>query len=395
MAIRRTKILATLGPATDDPKRLDAMVAAGMDGGRINCAHDTPDAWRRRAAELRGAATRAGRPLSLLLDLAGPKMRLGTGVRPRQVTPGESVIFASGEDAPSGAVPVDWPGFAGAVSVGRSEIVIGDGTPGFRVVASDPSEGLVTGVCQRPGAVAPRKGIFCTYVASPDPGPGRAGPRRPGGRRARWTPTSSRSRSCAPARTCGGYAARMRRPRLPRPGDREDREGRGVRVARRDHRRLRRPHGRARRPGRGGGRRARPADPEGGDPPRRRPGEAGDHRHPDARVDDRAARADARRGDRRRERDPRRHVGRDALGRDHRRPLPGGGGRGDGVDRHRGRARLPGVGGRPVPHLQPARGGDAGGRAPGPAGRCRRPGRLDGRAAAPSARPPSTAPGCA
>jgi pyruvate kinase len=74
------------------------MVAAGMDGGRINCAHDTPDAWRRRAAELRAAATRAGRPLALLLDLAGPKMRLGTGVRPRQVTAGESVVFASGED---------------------------------------------------------------------------------------------------------------------------------------------------------------------------------------------------------------------------------------------------------------------------------------------------------
>ena len=169
MAIRRTKILATLGPATDDPKRLDAMVAAGMDGGRINCAHDTPDAWRRRANELRAAATRAGRPLALLLDLAGPKMRLGTGVRPRQVTPGESVVFASGEDVPSGAVPVDWPGFAEAVSVGRSEVVIGDGTPRFRVVAANPAEGLVTAVCQRPGAVAPRKGIFCTYVATPAP----------------------------------------------------------------------------------------------------------------------------------------------------------------------------------------------------------------------------------
>ena len=169
MAIRRTKILATLGPATDDPKRLDAMVAAGMDGGRINCAHDTPEAWRRRANELRAAATRAGRPLALLLDLAGPKMRLGTGVRARQVTPGESVVFASGGDVPSGAVPVDWPGFAEAVSVGRSEIVIGDGTPRFRVVASDPPAGLVTAVCQRPGAIAPRKGIFCTYVASPIP----------------------------------------------------------------------------------------------------------------------------------------------------------------------------------------------------------------------------------
>jgi pyruvate kinase len=169
VAIRRTKILATLGPATDDPKRLDAMVAAGMDGGRINCAHDTPDAWRRRANELRAAATRAGRPLALLLDLAGPKMRLGTGVRPRQVTAGESVVFASGEDVPSGAVPVDWPRFAEAVSVGRSEVVIGDGTPRFRVVAANPAEGLVTAVCQRPGGVAPRKGIFCTYVATPAP----------------------------------------------------------------------------------------------------------------------------------------------------------------------------------------------------------------------------------
>jgi pyruvate kinase len=169
VALRRTKILATLGPATDDPKRLDAMVAAGMDGGRINCAHDTADAWRRRAAALRGAATRAGRPLALLIDLAGPKMRLGTDVPPRQVTPGDSVIFASGAEAPDGAVPVDWPGFAEAVSVGRSEVVIGDGTPRFRVVMSDPAEGLVTAVCQRPGTIAPRKGIFCTYVASPAP----------------------------------------------------------------------------------------------------------------------------------------------------------------------------------------------------------------------------------
>jgi pyruvate kinase len=169
VALRRTKILATLGPATDDPKRLDAMVAAGMDGGRINCAHDTPESWRRRAAALRGAAQRAGRPLALLLDLAGPKMRLSSGVRARQVTAGESVIFAAGDDPPSGAVLVDWPGFAEAVTVGRSEIVIGDGVPRFRVVAADRAAGLVTAVCQRPGAIAPRKGIFCTYVASPAP----------------------------------------------------------------------------------------------------------------------------------------------------------------------------------------------------------------------------------
>ena len=63
--VRRTKILATLGPSTDAPGRLDALVAAGMDGGRINCAHDGPGQWALRAAGLRAAAQRAGRPLAL------------------------------------------------------------------------------------------------------------------------------------------------------------------------------------------------------------------------------------------------------------------------------------------------------------------------------------------
>ena len=167
--LRRTKILATLGPATDAPGRLDELVAAGMDGGRINCAHELPDAWRLRADQLRDAAVRAGRPLALLVDLAGPKMRLGTAVRARQVTPGESVIFSSGPTTPNGAVPVDWPGFAEAVNVGRSEVIIGDGTPRLTVVGAQPAEGLVTAVCRRPGSIGPRKGIFCTYVQSPVP----------------------------------------------------------------------------------------------------------------------------------------------------------------------------------------------------------------------------------
>lgn len=67
---RRTKIIAALGPATDAPGVLDEMVAAGMDSGRIDCAHDEPDRWRGRAAALRVAAERAQRPLALLVDLA-------------------------------------------------------------------------------------------------------------------------------------------------------------------------------------------------------------------------------------------------------------------------------------------------------------------------------------
>ena len=166
VVLRRTKILATLGPSTDAPGRLDALVAAGMDGGRINCAHDVPEQWARRAYGLRAAAERAGRPLALLIDLAGPKMRLGDAAV-RDVARGERVVFAAGAGAPDGAVPTAWPGLAEAVTAGRSEIVIGDGTPRLRVVDARPAEGTVSAVVERPGRIAPRKGIYVTYVGAP------------------------------------------------------------------------------------------------------------------------------------------------------------------------------------------------------------------------------------
>ena len=58
---RRTKIVGTLGPATDPPGVLDRMVAAGVDCARLNCSHGTADDQRRRAGEVRAAAGRAGR----------------------------------------------------------------------------------------------------------------------------------------------------------------------------------------------------------------------------------------------------------------------------------------------------------------------------------------------
>jgi pyruvate kinase len=165
--VRRTKILATLGPATDPPGRLDELVAAGMDGGRINCAHDGPEQWVMRAAGLRAAAARAGRPLALVMDLAGPKMRLGGGAPERDVARGERLVFAAGPTDDGGAIPTAWPGLAEAVTVNRSEIVIGDGTPRLRVVDARPAGGTVTAIVERPGRIGPRKGIYVTYVQSP------------------------------------------------------------------------------------------------------------------------------------------------------------------------------------------------------------------------------------
>jgi pyruvate kinase len=163
---RRTKILATLGPATDPPGVLEALVREGMDGARINCAHGTPEDWRARAAGVRSAAAAAGRPIALLMDLAGPKMRLSSNIEERELERGDEVAFAAAGAGVDGAIPVDWHGFAELVSAGRSELVVGDGTPRLTAVRIE-GEGdgrRVIGRVVRPGMLGPRKGLAVTFA---------------------------------------------------------------------------------------------------------------------------------------------------------------------------------------------------------------------------------------
>src|SRR5215207_4457919 len=102
MLARRTKIVATLGPATDAPEVLDRVIAAGMDCARLNCSHGTHDDLRRRAAEVRAAAERAGRPIGLLFDLQGPKLRLSAQTEARDLAVDDTVVFcgSKGADGP-------------------------------------------------------------------------------------------------------------------------------------------------------------------------------------------------------------------------------------------------------------------------------------------------------
>ena len=78
---RRTKIVATLGPATDDPAVIAGMVAAGLDVARINFSHGTRDSQRQRTDMVRAAAQAAGRNIGILADLAGPKIRIESFAR--------------------------------------------------------------------------------------------------------------------------------------------------------------------------------------------------------------------------------------------------------------------------------------------------------------------------
>lgn len=75
--LRRTKIVATLGPASNDPKVLDSMIAAGMDVVRLNFSHGKPEDHIQRAETVRSLARARGRTVGVLVDLQGPKIRIG------------------------------------------------------------------------------------------------------------------------------------------------------------------------------------------------------------------------------------------------------------------------------------------------------------------------------
>ncbi len=138
MPPRAVRIVCTIGPASRDPESLAALIGAGMDVARINFAHGTPDQHRETVARIRAAAAAADRPVSILQDLAGPKVRLGQldGERVRlvadqQVTLDCGVAKARGDELP---VPDAW--FAGEVQPG-GPILIGDGAVELEVLDVD------------------------------------------------------------------------------------------------------------------------------------------------------------------------------------------------------------------------------------------------------------------
>jgi pyruvate kinase len=162
MPARRTKIVATLGPATDPPGAIDRLIAAGFDCARLNASHGSHDDLRRRAIEVRAASDRAGRPIGLLVDLQGPKLRLAADTVERTVLAGDELTFSGpGREPHPGRVAVDFPTFSALVTE-RSEIVIGDGVPRFRV--EEIIDGDVRVRAVSPGPIAPRKGINVTYA---------------------------------------------------------------------------------------------------------------------------------------------------------------------------------------------------------------------------------------
>ena len=78
--MRRAKIVCTIGPATESPEQIRALVDAGMDVARLNRSHGDTELHEKVYHRVREAAAAAGRPVAVLVDLQGPKIRLGTFV---------------------------------------------------------------------------------------------------------------------------------------------------------------------------------------------------------------------------------------------------------------------------------------------------------------------------
>src|SRR6476620_543176 len=97
--MRRTKIVATIGPASREPETLIRLVQAGMDVARLNYSHGTLEEHAETVNRVRDAAGRVGRPVAILQDLPGPKLRIGpVHDDVVELTPGERLTFVCGEE---------------------------------------------------------------------------------------------------------------------------------------------------------------------------------------------------------------------------------------------------------------------------------------------------------
>jgi pyruvate kinase len=134
VAPRRTKIVCTIGPATSEEPMIERLVAAGMDVARVNCSHGDPAELEALVVAVRAVEKRLDRPLAILADLPGPKLRVARLAEPRRVESGEELVLASAGAAGADDLELGFElDFARVVRPG-SPVMIDDGRVRLRVV---------------------------------------------------------------------------------------------------------------------------------------------------------------------------------------------------------------------------------------------------------------------
>ncbi|MBP9819858.1 pyruvate kinase [Candidatus Woesebacteria bacterium] len=104
---KSTKIVATIGPATETEEKIEQLITAGMNVARFNTKHGTADWHQERIQRVRSVAERLHQPISILLDLQGPEIRITIpGGQPFEVKEGEAVVFTAHENATDPRTPM-------------------------------------------------------------------------------------------------------------------------------------------------------------------------------------------------------------------------------------------------------------------------------------------------
>jgi pyruvate kinase len=165
--MRHTKIISTVGPATDSETMLDALIAAGTDIFRLNFSHGTHQSQAAVFSRVRAAASRAKREIAILQDLSGPKIRTGPlkGGRPLQVGTGDTLRIATGDfPGEPGRISTTFAALAASVKPG-DRLLLADGLVELRVEATDGAEVRTTVV--EGGEIGEHKGINAPGIPLP------------------------------------------------------------------------------------------------------------------------------------------------------------------------------------------------------------------------------------
>ena len=154
---RKTKILATLGPASSTPERIQALFEAGADAFRINMSHTSHAGLAELHRYVRGLEGKVGRPIGILTDLQGPKIRLGTLAGVREVHVGDKVhlVRMASSDNPAD-IPIPHPEVFAALQAGET-ILIDDGKIKLRVTDADKE--WADAVVETAGTLKDKKGV--------------------------------------------------------------------------------------------------------------------------------------------------------------------------------------------------------------------------------------------
>ncbi|MFT5683439.1 MAG: pyruvate kinase, partial [Myxococcota bacterium] len=125
---RKTRIVATIGPASRPPEVLEGLLRAGVDVCRINCSHGSADSIRADISRIRRTATQLGQTIAILLDLQGPKIRTGTIDPPLRLNEGDvlTIVMDSKLEAVGTRIGTTWPTMANDVEAGE-QVLFADG----------------------------------------------------------------------------------------------------------------------------------------------------------------------------------------------------------------------------------------------------------------------------